>query len=117
MSDTIYHYEHCSKSTGALALLQKHGINATIVDYATTPPSLADLQRLSRMLGIGALGMIRTTDKLFLSLGLSATDTRTEQEWFELIIANPMLLQRPIVVIGDRAIIARPSELVLQLLP
>ena len=66
MSNTIYHYEHCNKSTGALALLQQHGIKATIIDYVITPPTLADLQRLSRMLGVGALAMIRTTDKHFI---------------------------------------------------
>jgi len=114
--NTIYHYKHCSKCVGALALLQQHGVNATIVDYVTSPPTVVELQRLSRLLGLGALDMIRTTDQHFITLGLSVSDQRSDHEWFELIVANPMLLQRPIVVIGERAIIARPADLVLTII-
>lgn len=117
MHNVIYHYEHCSKCIGALALLKQRGIEAEVIDYLTTPPILADLERLSRLLGVGPLGMMRTTDKDFIGLGLSTTDRRSDEEWFALIMQHPILLQRPIVVIDGRAIIARPAELVLQLLP
>jgi arsenate reductase len=116
MSNTIYHYEHCGKSIGALALLKQHGVEAEVIDYLVTPPTMADLERLSKLLGLGALAMMRTTDKHFAELGLSTTDQRSDQEWFSLILKHPILLQRPIVVIGGRAIIARPADLVLQLL-
>jgi arsenate reductase len=114
--DVIYHNQHCSKSRGACELLKTHGRAAQVIDYVAQPPSLAELERLSRLLGVGALGMMRTDDKLFAELGLSTGDQRTEAEWFELIRAHPLLLQRPIVVIGERAVIARPSEKVLELL-
>ena len=116
MNPIIFHNAACNKSTGALALLNQHGVEAEIVDYLAKPPTVAELKHLSQLLGVGPLGMMRTTDKHFLALGLSASDRRSDEEWFALIVQHPILLQRPIVVIGDRAIIARPSELVLQLL-
>lgn len=117
MANTIYHNERCSKSRGAIDLLRERGVAAEVVDYVATPPTIADLERLGRLLGLPPLAMMRTGDPLFTQLGLATTDQRTDQEWFAHIVANPLLLQRPIVVIGNRAIIARPSELVLQLLP
>jgi arsenate reductase len=116
MASTIYHNDRCGKSRGALDLLRERGVSAEVIDYLATPPTIADLERLSRLLGLGALAMMRTGDPLFAELGLATTDQRTEREWFALIAKHPILLQRPIVVVGDRAIIARPSELVLQLL-
>lgn len=116
MSATVYHYEHCSKSTGALAILAERGIQAQIVDYRAHPPSVAELLRLRDLMGCTATDMLRTGDKHFQELGLSADDQRSDDEWFALVQQHPMILQRPIVVIGDRAIIARPADLVLKLL-
>ena len=114
--DAIYHNQHCSKSRGALELLQQHGRAPEIIDYVARPPSIEELERLGRLLGVGALGMMRTDDKLFAELGLATSDRRTDRDWFELIRAHPLLLQRPIVVLGDRAVIARPAERVLEVL-
>ena len=116
LTPIIYHNAACSKSTGALALLAERGIAAEVVDYLATPPTVADLRRLSRLLGVGPLGMMRTTDKPFAELGLSVDDPRSDDDWYGMIVRHPILLQRPIVVVGDRAIIARPAELVLRLL-
>lgn len=116
MSATIYHYEHCSKSSGALALLAERGIRTRIVDYRSHPPSVDELLRIRDLLGCTATDMLRTGDKHFQELGLSASDQRGDAEWFALVQQHPMILQRPIVVIGDRAIIARPADLVLKLL-
>ena len=116
MPNTIYHNDRCGKSRGALELLRERGVEAEVVDYLATPPTIADLERLSGQLGLGALAMMRTGDTPFAELGLQVTDQRTDREWFALVVQHPILLQRPIVVVGDRAVIARPSELVLQLL-
>lgn len=116
MDNVIYHYQHCSKCVGALHILRERGIHAKVVDYMTATPTRAELAELGRLLGVGPFGMMRTSDKPFADLGLSTTDRRTDQEWFDLIIKHPILLQRPIVVIKGKAIIARPAELVLQLL-
>jgi arsenate reductase len=113
---TIYYNGQCSKCRTALGILKDKGVDAQVVEYRTTPPTVAELERLSRQLGLKALGMMRTEDALMADLGLKATDQRSEREWFELIHENPMLLQRPIVVVGERAVIARPGEKVLELL-
>lgn len=116
MSATIYHYEQCSKSTGALALLAERGIQTRIIDYRAQPPSVDELLRLRDLMGCTAIDMLRTGDKHFRDLGFSAEDRRSDGEWFALVQQHPMILQRPIVVIGDRAIIARPADLVLTLI-
>lgn len=116
MSDVVYHNEACSKSRGALCLLRERGVAPRVVDYLATPPTVEELRHLARLLGVGPLGMMRTDDKPFAGLGLAVGDRRTDDEWFALIVAHPILLQRPIVVIGGRAVIARPSEKVLELL-
>jgi arsenate reductase len=113
---TIYHNARCSKSRGALEILEQRQIAHQVVDYCAAPPSVAELERLRKLLGVPVLEMIRTGDALFTELGLKTTDQRSEREWFELVVKTPLLLQRPIVVVGDRAVIARPSERVLELL-
>jgi arsenate reductase len=113
---TIYYNGQCSKCRTALGILEDKGVAHEVVEYRTSPPSVADLERLSRMLGVKALAMMRTEDALFGELGLNASDQRGEREWFELIAKHPMLLQRPIVVVGEKAVIARPAERVLELL-
>lgn len=117
MSAVIYHNAACSKSRGALDILTEQAVDAVVIDYQATPPSVADLERLQRLLGLPALAMVRTTDALFRELGLAVSDQRDDRGWFELIRRHPLLLQRPIVVIGDRAVIARPSERVREILP
>jgi arsenate reductase (glutaredoxin) len=117
MSNTIYHYEKCSKSTGAMAILEARGIEAEVIDYLVAPPSVETLERIYAMLGGSIFSMLRIDNPLFTELGYSTNDQRPDREWFELIQKHPILLQRPIVIIGDRAVIARPSERLLELLP
>jgi arsenate reductase len=116
MADACILYNgRCSKCRGALDLLKQRGVAAEVVEYLAAPPSVADLERYSRLLRLPALQMMRTDEPRFTELGLKTTDQRTEAEWFRLIHENPILLQRPIVVIGDRAVIARPAERVAEL--
>lgn len=116
MTGTIYHYENCNKSNGALAILRERGVPVEVIDYREAPPSVDELLRLQQLMGCTAKDMLRTSDKHFLALGLSPEDPRSDRAWFELVQQHPMILQRPIVVIGGKAIIARPAELVLQIL-
>lgn len=114
---TIYHNPRCSKSRAALALLQEHAdarhVSITAVDYLKTPLTRAQLAQLQAMLGCPAAEMVRTNENEFGALGLEGA---SDEALLEALAAHPQLLQRPIVVEGDRALIARPPELLLAFL-
>ena len=112
---TLYHNPRCSKSRQTLALLQENGIQPEIIEYLTSPPSLAALQQLQQILGVAALQMLRTKEQVFAELGLG-NHGLTDTQLLQAAAANPILLERPIVVCGDRAVIGRPPENALELL-
>jgi arsenate reductase (glutaredoxin) len=111
----IYHNPRCSKSREALALLQAQGLTPEVIEYLKTPPSLAELQALLRRLDLPARELLRTGEDEYQALGLGDPGL-SEQALLGAITAHPKLLQRPIVVYGERAVIARPAELALKLL-
>jgi arsenate reductase (glutaredoxin) len=114
MSDiTIYHNPRCSKSRATLALIHEHGLQAQIVEYLKTPPNAAELEFILKKLDIRAEALIRRGEDVFKSR--YAGKTLTENEWILAMIQNPLLIERPIVVRGDRAVIGRPPENVAQL--
>ena len=113
---TIYHNPRCSKSRQTLELLKEQGVEPVVVDYQKTPPSVEELGRILDMLGKGPLDITRTQEKRFKELGLSKQDEREQGEWLRLLHDNPKLIERPIVVHGDRAAIGRPPEDVLAIL-
>jgi len=115
MSVRIYHNPRCSKSREALALLQAQGLSPEVVEYLKTPPGLAELQQLQRQLGLPARELLRSGEAEYQALGL-ADPGLAEQALLEAIAAHPVLLQRPIVVRDERAVIARPAERLLALL-
>jgi arsenate reductase len=110
----IYHNPRCSKSRAALALLEQQGVSAEVVEYLKTPPSRAELQALLRRLGLKPERIVRRGEAVFKEkyAGRSLSD----EEWLDALVENPILIERPIVVIGDRAILGRPPEKVLDLL-
>lgn len=112
MKARIYHNPRCSKSRATLALLEQRGIELEIVDYLATPPSKATLRTLMRKLDGPALAMVRTGEPEFKPH--SGRDLG-EDDVVELLAAEPRLLQRPIVEVGDKARIGRPPEQVLEL--
>lgn len=112
----FYHNPRCSKSRETLALLQARGLQPTVVEYLQQPPSVAELAEIARKLGKRPLEFMRTGEAVFKELGLSKTDSRSDQEWFELMHAHPILIERPILVHGARAAIGRPPETVLDIL-
>jgi arsenate reductase len=112
---SIYHNPRCSKSREALALLQARGLQPRVVEYLKTPPSLAELQALLKLLGLPARELLRSGEEEFQTLGL-ADPGLSEPALLAALAAHPQLLQRPIVVNGERAVIARPPELLLTLL-
>jgi arsenate reductase len=111
---SIYYNPRCSKCRTAQGLLVERGIDARIVEYLDQPPTLEDLRQLLTQLGItDPRHMMRTGEDVYQELGLSTQDG---DALLEAIVAHPILLERPIVVHGDRAVIARPPELLLELL-
>lgn len=112
---TIYHNPRCSKSRATLALLQEHGVEPTVVRYLDAPPDAAALRAITGMLGCSIRDIIRTGEDAYRELNL-ADKTLTEAALIDIVAANPKLLQRPIVINGDRAAIGRPPQNVLAIL-
>ncbi len=112
----IYHNPRCSKSRQTHALLEENGYEIEEVRYLDTPPSIDVLDELCRLLNVEPTEIIRTDEAEFKALGLSLKDNATNrQAWLEILHQHPKLIQRPIVRIGDKAVIGRPPENVLSL--
>jgi arsenate reductase len=110
----IYFNPSCSKCRSALSILTKHGAEAVVVRYLEEPPTRADLERLMGLLGLeDPRLMMRTGEPLYAELGLAV---RQGEALLEAITEHPILLERPIFVMGDRAVIARMPERLLELL-
>ena len=112
---TIFHNPRCSKSRQALGLLQEQGIEPEVVEYLKTPLSTQTLQNLCQKLGVNVVDMMRTKEREFKELGLGDRGV-TDNELLQAMTQNPILLERPIVVCDDKAVIGRPPENVLELI-
>ena len=112
---TIFHNPRCSKSRQALGLLQEQGIEPEVVEYLKTPLSSQTLQNLCQKIGVNVVDMMRTKEREFKELGLGDRGV-TDDELLQAMTQNPILLERPIVVCGDKAVIGRPPENVLKLI-
>jgi arsenate reductase (glutaredoxin) len=111
----VYHNPSCSKSRGALEILKDQGVATDVVEYLKAPPARADLERIVDAIPNPPNELVRK-DKRFKELGLDAADYTTRDAVVDLLLAHPELMERPVVFRGERAVIARPSELVLELL-
>lgn len=113
---TLYHNPRCSKSRGALELLEARGLAPHIVRYLETPPDAATLTALLSKLGISARQLLRSGEDEYKTLEL-ANPALTEAQLIAAMVAHPKLIERPILVAGDKAVIGRPPEIVLEILP
>jgi arsenate reductase len=111
----IYHNPACKHSRGALAILEERAPDAEVVLYLDTPPSKAELERLLDLLEDPPAELVRK-DKRFSELGLVESDYQTPEQVVAVLVEYPELMQRPIIVDNNRAVLARPSEKVLMLL-
>ena len=111
---TVYHNPVCSKSRGALELLRERGLTCDIVEYLKTPPDRATLGRILDLLAGPPAALVRK-DQRFRELGLAPDAYATRETVIGLLLEHPELMERPVVIRGERAVIARPSELVLEL--
>ena len=115
MTVTIYHNPRCTKSRETLALLKKRGIEPRIIEYLQAPPSALELKGILKKLGLKPRDIIRDNETLYAKLRLKDRKV-SDEELLALVAANPILLQRPIVVNGNKAAIGRPPEKVLEIL-
>ena len=115
MTVTIYHNPRCTKSRQTLALLEEKGVKPKIVEYLKEPPSAAELKRVLKKLGLKPRDIVRQGESVYAELGLKDKDLK-DDELIALMVKNPILIERPIVVSGDKAAIGRPPESVLEIL-
>lgn len=113
---TIYHNPRCSKSRETLQLLESRGIKPNIVLYLETPPDAQTLKSLLKKLGLKPRELIRQKEAEYKELGLQDASLSDEQ-LIEAMVKHPKLIERPIVVQGNKAALGRPPERVLEILP
>jgi arsenate reductase (glutaredoxin) len=111
----IYHNPRCSKSRQALELLRERGMEPRVVEYLKTPPDAATLRGLLRMLGCPARDLLRRGEEAYAELGLAAA-LEDNDAVIAAMVEHPALIERPVVVVGERAVIGRPPEKLLTLL-
>jgi arsenate reductase len=109
---TLYHNPRCSKSRAVLALLEENDIAPEIVYYMDNPPDARQLTSLLKKLGMGVRDVLRRSEPEYEELGLDDEEL-AEEIVLDILTKHPRLLQRPIIVSGNRAIIGRPPEAVL----
>lgn len=112
---TIYHNPRCSKSRQTLALLEQHGIEPVVVLYLEQPPTKSQLKTLLKKLGLTARELVRKGEDEYRDLGL-ADSALSDEKLLGAMTAHPKLIERPIVVCDERAVLGRPPENVVKLL-
>ncbi|MFY8021750.1 MAG: arsenate reductase (glutaredoxin) [Bacteroidia bacterium] len=110
----IYHNNRCGKSRSALQILQEKGIDFEVVEYLKNPLTQKQLKGLLKKLGLKASELIRTKEPLFKET--YAGKNLSESDYIKLLIENPILMERPIIETEEKAIVARPPELALEVL-
>jgi arsenate reductase len=111
---TIYHNPRCTKSRATLALLEENGVTPEVVLYLENPLTVSEIKSLLKKLGMSGADLVRRGEAEYKEAGL--TKESSEADIVAAIAAHAKLLERPIVVRGDRAIVGRPPENVLALI-
>ena len=108
----IYHNTRCSKSRDVCTILEKKKVKTEIVEYLKTPPTQKEIKELLKMLGMKAEEVVRKGEPIYKEK--FASKKLTEAQWIKALAENPILIERPIIVKGNKAIIGRPPESVLK---
>ncbi len=108
----IWHNPRCSKSRATLALIEEAGVTPEVRRYLDDPPSAAELDRVLGLLGRQPWELVRRGEAEFKELGMAdwGRGDGDRARWIEAMVANPKLIERPVVVDGDRAVVGRPPE-------
>jgi len=112
---TVYEKHTCTTCKNLADLLREHGVDYDAVDYHVFPLTEDEIRELVRKTGAPAQDLFRTREDVYKELGLADRDVG-DDEAIALMAEHPQLLQRPVVVRGDRAVLARPIERALELL-
>lgn len=112
---TLYHNPRCSKSRTALALLRDHGIEPEVRLYLEQPPTAAELKQVLSKLGISARALLRKGEDAYKELNL-VDESLSEKALIKAMVTHPKLIERPIAITQDQAVVGRPPENVLTLL-
>jgi arsenate reductase len=115
MKVTIYHNPRCSKSRQTLELLRGRNIEPEIIEYLKNPPDKAALAQILDALGKGPRELMRRKEARYAELNLD-DPTLSDTQLIEIMVANPILIERPVVVASGRAAVGRPPEAVLEIL-
>ena len=115
MSVTIFHNPRCSKSRQTLSLIQEKNIDINIIEYLKTPPDISQLRQILKQLGYEPRQLMRKSEQIYKDLDLG-NENKTEEDLVIAMTQNPILIERPIVLSGEKAAIGRPPETVLNIL-
>lgn len=106
----IWHNPRCSKSRETMRLLTDAGADPQVRRYLDDPPSADELRRVLRLLGVGPWDLVRMGEADAKALGLADWDHDDPERWIEAMVAHPTLIERPVVIAGDRAVVGRPPS-------
>ena len=112
----FYHNPRCRKSREGLVLVQNKNVNFEIVEYLQNPPSEEELIFILDGLGVKPLQLIRTQEKVFKELNLSKKDKRSDEEWIDIMVRNPILIERPVFIFNRRVALGCPPENLLKII-
>ena len=115
MSVTIFHNPRCSKSRQTLSLIQENNIDINIIEYLKTPPDISQLRQILKQLGYEPRQLMRKSEQVYKDLDLG-NENKTAEDLIIAMTQNPILIERPIVLSGEKAAIGRPPESVLNIL-
>ena len=109
MTTKIYHNPRCSKSRQTLEILKEHGTDAEIIEYLKTPPSAEELQQILDALGMEPRQLMRKGQDEYSALGLD-NENLSRDELIKVMVENPILIERPIVITDKGVALGRPPE-------
>ena len=107
---TLYHNSECSKCRAVLQILEESKVPFTLVEYLSSPPSEAVLDRLLTELNLAPEQIVRKGEDEFQALKLDTRPPQSREAWIKVLVANPILIERPIVSNGLSAVVGRPPE-------
>jgi arsenate reductase len=110
----IYHNPRCSKSRQTLNIIKESGQEVDVIEYLKTPPTVEELEEVLQKLNLPIEYLIRTGEEIY-KTEFKGKDL-SDEEWIKALVDNPKMLERPIVVSEDKAILGRPPENVNKLL-
>ena len=114
--NVFYHNPRCRKSREGLKLVEEKEVTFDLVEYLKDPPSKDEVKFILKSLGKKPIEVMRTQEKVFKDLKLSKKDSRSDEEWIDIMVKNPILIERPIFVYKNRAALGRPPEDLLKII-